>query len=82
MVAFLYTLPDCEACHLARRVLTEQRPDLTIQEVPLDNPLVEEGVKILFEDGQVHAPVVVIPDEGIYRSTPRRLVLIHSLKEA
>lgn len=38
----------------------------TIREIYIDNPMLECGIQMLFKDGKVHAPVIVIPDQGIY----------------
>jgi len=61
---FLYKLEECDACAKAKLLLEAQ--GYTIQEIVIDNPLLEIGIQMLFKDGQVHAPVIVIPDKGIY----------------
>ena len=52
-MTYLYTLTDCAACAKLKESLGEY------QEVPIDNPLLQYGVQMLFKDGKVHAPVVV-----------------------
>ena len=64
MRAYLYTLPDCEACAEAKELASAQGYEW--REVPIDNPLLELGVGTLFNDYRVHAPVLVVPDKGIY----------------
>jgi glutaredoxin len=61
---YLYKLKGCTACEKAREYLVSQ--GYTPLEVIIDNPLLEIGIQMLFKDGKVHAPVVCIPDKGIY----------------
>lgn len=63
-VAYLYTLPGCEACVSARSMVLAQ--GFWPVDVPIDNPALEVGIKLLFKDGQVHAPVIWIPERGVY----------------
>lgn len=64
MEVFLYKLEGCDACDKARELLESQGH--TIREIMIDNPLLMIGVQLLFKDSRVHAPVVVIPDVGMY----------------
>lgn len=64
MEVLLYKLEECDACEKARVLLESQGH--TIQEIMIDNPLLECGIQMLFKDNCVHAPVVVIPNQGIY----------------
>lgn len=64
MVAHVYTLPGCDACRTAKELVVRQGH--AVNEVAIDNPLVELGVQMVFRDRQVHAPVVVLPGEGVY----------------
>lgn len=64
MEAFLYTLAGCGACQRARTILEGQGRQ--VREIPIDNPLLELSVAQLFRDRQLHAPVVVLPERGIY----------------
>lgn len=81
MQAYLYTLEDCQSCEVARTLAISKGYNLT--EVPIDNPLLELGVQLLFNDNKVYAPVVVIPGEAIYILTqdiPQRLVKVVGLE--
>ena len=79
MTAWVYTQAGCPACDEAKQLVAAR--GYAPVEVPIDNPLVELGVKLLFRDGLVHAPVVVLPD-GFYVLTvsePRQLLRIVDL---
>lgn len=81
MTAYVYTLPGCEACERAKALVRSQGLDAV--EVPIDNPLVEAGVQMCFRDHAVHAPVVVVPGQGIYvptRDEPMILLRIVNLQ--
>ena len=65
MVIYLYKQSGCDACRLAKDLL-ESQGYTQIVEVLVDNPILEIGMKMLFNDKQIHTPVVVIPDKGIY----------------
>lgn len=81
MTAYVYTLPGCAACERAKELVRLQ--GLAVIEVPVDNPLLEAGVQMCFRDRQVHAPVVVVPGQGIYvptRDEPMMLLRIVSLQ--
>ena len=80
-VAWLYTLAGCDACGRARGLLAKR--GYTVREVPIDNPLLELGVRRLFRDQEVHAPVVVLPSVGVYTLStdePPQLLRIVSLE--
>lgn len=62
-MVYLYTLPGCDACERARALVSER--GYTPVVVPIDNPLLELGVKLLFNN-RLHAPVIVFPEQGIY----------------
>ena len=64
MEVFLYKLEECAACAKAKQLLESQGH--TVQEIMIDNPLLEMGIQMLFNDKQVHAPIAVIPNKGIY----------------
>ena len=81
MRAWLYTLPDCEACVEARKLVSAQ--GLTWIEVPIDNPLLEMGVGMLYKDKVIRAPVLVVSNKGIYilsTSEPRQFLRIVNLE--
>lgn len=83
MIAYVYTLPGCESCERAKAMVRSLGYDP--REVPIDNPLLETGVQVLFRDRQVHAPVVVVPDRGCYimsQSEPYQLLRIVNLEPA
>lgn len=75
---YLYTKQECGGCETARSLLIESHKEF--KEVPIDNPLVEVGIQIWFKDGLVHAPILFIPDGGIYMLNGKEFVLIKSLK--
>ena len=64
MDVFLYKLEECDACAKAKKLLEAQGH--TIREILIDNPLLELGIQMLFNDNMVQAPVIVIPEQGIY----------------
>ena len=81
--AWVYSLTDCPACGRARALAAERVGHENVVEVRIDHPLLELGVRQLFTDRQVHAPVVVIEGQGVYTLTldePQRLVRIISLE--
>lgn len=53
---WLYTQPDCPNCEEAKKLLEGQR----YQEVPLDNPFVEMGMRTMLR--RAIAPVLLKPD--------------------
>ena len=65
MEIYLYKQLGCSACKKAR-ILLELQGYTQIREILVDNPLLELGIQMLFTDKQVHTPVIVIPDKGIY----------------
>ncbi len=75
---YLYTKQDCGGCETARNLLKDE----SHTEIPIDNPLVELGIQVLFKDGRVHAPILVKPDIGIYMISHGEFVMIKSLKKA
>lgn len=84
-MVYLYSLPDCPACERAKALLHQQGL-VPIVEVGIDNPLVEVGVKMLFHDGLIHSPVVIIPGNGAYvlneglgKNAPPELHMVVSL---
>ena len=64
MEVFLYKLEECDAC--ADALVTLEAQGHTVQEIVIDNPLLELGIQMLFDNKQVHAPIAVIPNKGIY----------------
>ena len=62
--AWVYTLKGCEVCSKAIDLVTQQ--GYHVYEVEINNPLLEQAVAMLFTDHKLHAPVVVIPELGIY----------------
>lgn len=81
--AWVYSLAECPACAVARRLAAERVGQENVVEVRIDHPLVELGVRQLFGDRQLHAPVVVVEGQGIYTLTldePPRLARIVSLE--
>ena len=79
-LVYLYTLENCEACKKASMTLSKMGHK--VQKISIDNPILEIGVKMLFKDGLIHAPLVVIPNEGIYMfGEDMNLLRIVSLKE-
>lgn len=84
MEVYLYTREECEACETAHTFLIANGYE--VQEVRVDNPLLELGIKLLFRDGQLHTPVIVIPDKGIYvmsqDAEPQLLRIVSLEKEA
>lgn len=68
MDGFLYTLPDCGICSLAKTILNYK--GWGWKEVPIDNPILELGIQLIFRDRKVHAPVYVVPNEGIWIFLP------------
>lgn len=75
----VYTLPGCTACGKAKRLLADMGEPY--REVAIDNPLVEIGVRSLFRDDKIHAPVVLRPHRGAFVMSPEgrlvKLVLPH-----
>ena len=63
-MVYLYKLEGCEACVKARALLISK--GYTIKELFIDNPLLEMASASLYKDNKVHAPLVVIPNKGIY----------------
>ena len=81
--AYLYTLPNCGACSEGQRLALEQ--GLEVREIPVDNPLVELGVRKLFRHEELKVPVLVIEERGIYvlsDSEPIQWLRIMSLELA
>ncbi len=71
---YLYTKKECGGCETARNSLKDS-------EVPIDNPITELGIQVLFKDGLVHAPILVEPDKGIYYRIKDEWVMIQNLKK-
>ena len=69
MKGYLYTLPDCKLCFVVKELLELKKWEW--QEVPIDNPLVEFGIQVMFKDKRVHAPVYVVPNEGVWIFLPQ-----------
>lgn len=63
----VYTLPGCDACERAKAYLAGIAEPY--REILIDNPLIELGVRSLFKDRQLHAPVVLRPAKGAYVMT-------------
>ena len=81
VAAYVYTLPGCGACERAKGLAADKGYE--VREVPIDNPVLELGVKMLFRDGALRAPVVVLPEKGIYTlsdSEPVQLLRLVSLE--
>ena len=63
-MTYLYTLSDCGACEGLRQKLIEHGKPFRV--VPIDNPLLEIGVKLLFKDKLLHAPLFCDPEDGVF----------------
>lgn len=74
MNTLVYTLADCEACNKVKALLRVNGEDY--YEIPIDNPLLELGVKTLFNDEQIHAPIVLRPNQGVFMLMGNELVKI------
>lgn len=62
---YLYTTPGCGACAIARALASARWGD-RVREVEVDSPFVEVGIQVFF-GGLVVTPVVVVPDEAVYK---------------
>ena len=69
MDGFLYTLPSCEACQGAKAFLSTKQWAFT--EILIDNPVLELGIQLFFQDRKVHAPVYVVPGTGVWIFLPQ-----------
>ena len=64
MQTLVYTLPECQACQTAKALLAAGGEDF--REIAIDNPLTELGVRSLFKDGGLHAPIVLRSGRGAF----------------
>lgn len=69
MAGYLYTLPECRMCEMAKKLLGAKGWEW--REVPINNPILEFGIQMLFKDRKVHAPVFVNPAEGVFIFLPQ-----------
>lgn len=63
MSNFLYSLPNCKACERAKELL--KRKDIEYNEIVLNDPMSELGVRTLFK-GNLYAPVIALEGKGLY----------------
>lgn len=79
-VAWLYSLPGCHACEDAASLLRAGGVEFRQEEI--SNPILELGIRSLFKDRKVHAPVLYRPHDGVYilgESEPRQFLKIHEV---
>ena len=62
--AYLYTMPGCHSCIMAKRYLEENKIEYT--EISIDNPLLVRGVLAVVKE--VFAPLIVMGDQ-VYAMT-------------
>ena len=61
---YLYKLQNCEACAKAQALL--HLLDYDVISIVMDDPLTQLGNMIIFNDEQLHAPLINIPDKGFF----------------
>jgi hypothetical protein len=76
-IALLYTLPECPACIKAYGVLSKK--GYSVRTILIDNPLLELGVGLLFNDRKAHAPLAVLPDQTLYLFNDEQMFKIGNL---
>ena len=80
MKAYLYYKDDCDACSMLNAMLTKN--GYAVEKVRIDNPLVELGLQVIFNDDLVRSPVAVVPERGIYileKGAPPKIAKIFNL---